>query len=649
MGSAKVYLENNTDSSADLVLYHMSANYGTSGISGTAVPPGGKIGPLHVSWNAATPGDFWYASIAVSGGAQPGIYVSHVPDDLLLPYWKECMLIGEFGLKDDGSSPIFTVDWNNFSINLKSGSCGAGMLATGPYSPVQHIFVLMLENHSFDNIFAFSGIDGIAHATTADSNWYDNTEYFVSDAATPTGMPTDPGHEFADVINQLCGYETSYTPPTYPPITLSGFAASYATSVSEKTGTPTGAEIGDIMACFNTAQQLPNIYKLATSYVICDDWFSSLPGPTWPNRFYLHGASSAYWNGSGYESLDDSPSSGQVVKWESVDGFTYQAGSIFDSLNKANIPWRIYHDDTLNMAGSIPQVSAIKGISLADVLDVKGIGALAGDLQSGYPYRYTFIEPNYGSIADNTYKGGSSQHPEDDVSGGENLIATVFNAITSSPLWPNSMLIITYDEHGGFYDSVAPIGTVPPDASDQPGPNGFVFNQLGVRVPAVIASPLVTPGVCHTVFDHSSVLATVERLFGLQPLTARDKAANDFIHLLAQGEASPGPAPRLETGRTAVRAAPARAEELAARAATPIPRSGNVQGFLAAARKADIELADGAAVLTSTQAIQTVGEAEAYLEDVMARVWKRRAAHEAAVRARATQPGAKTREDGDRG
>ena len=648
MGSANIYLQNNTDSDADLTLYHQSVNYGTQGISVAGVAPGSKIGPLKVSWDTATPADFWYASVVVSGGQQPGKYVSYVSYDPLLPYWKECMLIGEWGFEDDGSSPTFTVDWNTFSINLKSGACSADMLRIGNYSQIQNIFVLMLENHSFDNIFAFSGISGITHATTTDCNSYNGTSYCVSDTATPTGMPTDPGHEFADILEQLCGPGAQYVPPNYPTINLSGFAATYATSADEKTGLPTSGEIGDIMACFNTPSQLSNINYLASHYVVCDHWFSSLPGPTWPNRFYVHGASSAYWNSTAqyYQSLDDSPTPTQMGIWESVDGFTYQSGSIYDALKNAGIPWRIYYDDTLALSGSIPQVASLKNISLLDVTDVKSISDMQGDLQSGYPYAYTFIEPNYGDITNNTYEGGSSQHPMDDISGGETIIANVFNWISQSPLWPNSLLIITYDEHGGFYDSVIPGSTVVPNASDQPGSNGFIFNQLGVRVPAVIVSPQITAGVDPTIYDHSSVLATVEKLFGLQSLTARDAAANNLTHLLAPSGARAERPVALNIGRSAAPKASVSAEALAALAQEPIPESGNLLGSLAVAQKTDIELSSGtpverAAVVAKVQAIKTRGDAEAYIGQVMAQVKARAVAHDAAVKAALSRPSPK--------
>lgn len=524
------------------------------------------------------------------------------------------------------------------------------MVRTGDYSTMQHVFVLMLENHSYDNMFAALG-----GTPAANSNIYNEQTYIVSDTSTPTGMPTDPGHEFADVLEQLCGEGATYTAPNYPKPQMSGFAANYATSTSEKTGTPTADDIGDIMKCLAPAQ-VPVIAQLANHYALCTNWFSSLPGPTWPNRFYVHGASSAYQDGDGYTGLDDSPSSTQIAKWETVDGFTYRKGSIFDALNAKGIPWRIYHDDTLNVAGAIPQVTALKGISLAQPLAVKSINAFASDIASGYPYRYTFIEPNYGDITGNTYKGGSSQHPEDDVSGGENLIAKVVNAIASSPLWPCSMLVITYDEHGGFYNSVAPGGAVQPDTQDGLGANGFVFNQLGVRVPAVIVSPMVKPGVDPTLYDHSSVPATLERLLELGSLTARDAAANDFLHLFG-ADAEVRPAPTLAAGRTPTPVSPSAVAERAALMTTPIQEQGNLPGFLHCARKTDKELSAAAPVTTIppqeliaplpapsvSSPMPSYGEVDSYFRNVMARVQQRRAGHEAALRARLATPGAKSR------
>ena len=204
-------------------------------------------------------------------------------------------------------------------------------------------------------------------------------------------------------------------------------------------------------------------------------------------------------------------------------------------MSRAGLTWRIYNDDTDaysddpqdgSVFGAIPQVSALKGITL---LDANSLTHFAADLQSPYTCQYTFIEPNYGDIT-SSYRGGSSQHPMDDVHGGEGLIKAVYEAIRNSPVWDTSLLIITYDEHGGFYNSVAPPAATPPDDGSPSTYNqwGFTFAQLGVRVPAVVVSPWIAAHtVDHTVYDHASVPATIERLFGLPPLTARDAAAND--------------------------------------------------------------------------------------------------------------------------
>jgi phospholipase C len=266
------------------------------------------------------------------------------------------------------------------------------------------------------------------------------------------------------------------------------------------------------------------LYRLATTFVLCDGWHASLPGPTWPNRYFVHGASSA--------GLDHSPTSAEMAAWESVDGFGYPNGSIFDALGKGH--YRLYQDDAGDLSGRIPQVASLKGISFFDVDDLSHLEA---DLAAGYTARYTFIEPSYGDVAHETYENGSSQHPMDSLAAGDRLAARVYNAIRNSPLWQSSMLVILYDEHGGFYDSVRPAGAIAPNdgAASTLNANGFLFDVYGVRVPAIVVSPWVAQGqIDHTVYDHSSIPATIERLFGLAPLTARDGAARNLLPLLTE-------------------------------------------------------------------------------------------------------------------
>lgn len=385
---------------------------------------------------------------------------------------------------------------------------------------IQHVFVLMLENRSFDHLFALSGIADVTAATSTNSNAFNNLNYPFQGGA-PEQMPTDPGHEFQDVVEQLCGEGSTYLKGNpYPKMNNSGFAANYATTHTE--GTPPAlADVDKVMRGINTSVQTPAIYQLANQFVLCDAWHSSLPGPTWPNRYFLHGASSA--------GLDHSPTQADLLQWESVSGFTYPQGSIFDALGSGN--YCLYQDESGTLSGRVPQVSSLKGISF---FDVHNLSDFDQDLHNNYNYRYTFIEPSYGDVVHNTYQGGSSQHPMDGFSGGDQLVANVYNSLRNSPLWESSLLVIIYDEHGGFYDSVPPPSAPPPNdgANSTLNTNGFDFSVFGVRVPAVVVSPWVAPGIDHTLYDHSSVLATLERLFTINPLTDRDKNANDLLSLI---------------------------------------------------------------------------------------------------------------------
>jgi phospholipase C len=388
-------------------------------------------------------------------------------------------------------------------------------------SPIQHVFVLMLENRSFDHLFALSGIPGIVAATAEDSNTYERVRYSFGGGA-PARMPTDPGHEFADVVEQLCGAGVQYRAgEPYPAIDNSGFVANYARTGTEG-ARPGAADVGKVMQGVDIRTQAPALFELASEFVLCDGWHASMPGPTWPNRFFLHGASSA--------GLEHSPTKQEMAEWETTNGFPYPNGSIFDALGKGN--YRLYQDQSGPPLGHVPQVASLKGIEFFDVDDLAHFEA---DLAAGYTARYTFIEPCYGDIVHDTYEGGSSQHPMDGLAGGDRLAARVYNAIRNSPLWTSSLFVILYDEHGGFYDSVKPGAAVPPNdgAPATLNASGFGFDIYGVRVPAIVVSPWVARGhVDQTVYDHSSIPATLARLFGLAPLTDRDRHANDLLSLV---------------------------------------------------------------------------------------------------------------------
>ncbi len=402
---------------------------------------------------------------------------------------------------------------------------------------IAHVFVLMLENRSFDHMLGFSGLTGTDAVTGAPTSANDLTGGFSNpdpndpmnpaEARVPaafaiTAAMKDPGHEFDSVVTQLAGADAEFPAPNggYPPVTNLGFVEDY-TAVGS-------ASPRSIMNCY-APRQLPVLNQLAREFAVCDAWFSSLPGPTFPNRFFVHAASSG--------GLDDNPS-GLEIGWNTLfDGFRFNNGTIFDLLDEACIDWEVVQGDefpaTLSLAGMT--FNAVVRDRFTHFNDF--VARLAS---GGSAPPYVFIEPDYGNILPGTsedYTCGNSQHPLDDVTSGERLIKETYEAIRNSPLWDSSVLIITWDEHGGFVDHVPPGPAVPPGDGVAEAENvhhGFEFDQLGPRVPAVVISPLIPRNIVdHTPYDHASIPATLERNLGLASLTARDAAANDILHLLS--------------------------------------------------------------------------------------------------------------------
>jgi phospholipase C len=399
---------------------------------------------------------------------------------------------------------------------------------------IEHVFVLMLENRSFDHMLGLAGIRGIDAATgeqrAVDGLVGNEFNRLPSGAEIAVGkgadwiMGADPGHEFTHVLEQLCGVGTAYTPGSaYPPINNSGFAASFAAQ-------DPGRNPATVMQCFRP-EQVPVLVALATSFGVCDRWFSSLPGPTWPNRLFLHAASSS--------GLDSSPVGIEHLS-AVLAGYKFRNGTIYDRLNSAGLKWHIVEGDEL------PQSLTVAGLidsALQDHFwDMQEFSAALST--PGFTDHYIFIEPNYGHVLydGSNFKCGNSQHPLDDVTRGEKLIKDVYEMIRRSPYWEQSALIITYDEHGGFFDHVPPPAAAPP--GDNPSPDyghfGFDFSRLGVRVPAVVVSPYTPAGlVDHQVHDHSSVPATLEALFSLEPLTDRDRGAAPLTAMFPLAAARP--------------------------------------------------------------------------------------------------------------
>jgi len=488
---------------------------------------------------------------------------------------------------------------------------------------IDHIFVLMLENRSFDHLLGYSGITG-ADAVTGSGTALDGLlpdgatnsdtqgNVFATNLRAPDAMPEDPPHEFDFVRLQLLGSNAPGVNYANTPITNSGFVRSYETVAKRN-------PLGDILGCF-APDELPVMHALAKEFCVCDRWFSSLPGPTIPNRLFLHAAT------SGGDPASPSTFSLGLALADGHDSYKFVNGNVFQRMTAKGIPWVIYHGDDFAMAYALDGVHFGAGKAF-DPRNPAELARFRQDLESPDLPNYIFIEPNWGNMLLGTYKGGNSMHPMDSVTSGEGLIKAVYEAIRASTCWPRSALIITFDEHGGFYDHVIPPSGVPAPG-DVPSQPGFDFTQLGVRVPALIISPWIPRNlVDHTIYDHTSVLATLRNRFPeLGSFTERDRNANDCAHLfslpqprtdapmkLPESEFSDVPPPSPDPIATASAAA------LQDFAGASDPVTATQVGFLHAAVNRHLQAVpegERPQILQRVQGIQTNADLKSYLRDV---------------------------------
>jgi phospholipase C len=267
-------------------------------------------------------------------------------------------------------------------------------------------------------------------------------------------------------------------------------------------------------------ERLPVITALATEFALFNGWFSSIPGPTLCNRAFAH-----YGTSFGHVDMN-------IFYPNTI----YK--SIYQRLKAANKSAKIYYFDTKSSTMEIVNL-------LQHQPEFFGIyDQFVADCKAGTLPDYSFIEPNY---SDHDGDAGailaSDQHPDHDVREGERFIASVYNAIKGNPaLWESTALLITYDEHGGIYDHVPPPACEPdgfvaqPDTTNTGKP--FLFDRLGVRVPAILVSPWVPRGTvvpAARVFEHASIPATVTKWFigAYDERSPREKDAQTFEDLLS--------------------------------------------------------------------------------------------------------------------
>ncbi|HEX5422405.1 MAG TPA: alkaline phosphatase family protein [Candidatus Acidoferrales bacterium] len=389
---------------------------------------------------------------------------------------------------------------------------------------LKRIVVLMMENRSFDHMLGgLRATDARVEGLTGDESNLDakGNPVQVQKVAKFQGQLNkhDPDHHFPGVDLQIFDGNNA----TGREATMKGFVKSYYTQTNDLKSSHA------VMYYFDP-KNLPVLTALATEYVLFNGWFSSIPGPTICNRAFAHYGTSFGQVGMGMLYITKSIKDKILTVYERM-------------LNAGRKAKLYYYDqpsstmEVLNLLQRQPQLFGT-------------FEQFIGDCKSGSLPEYSFVEPCYRDHYGDD--GGaiiaSDQHPDHDVRAGEEFIAKVYNAIRTNPdLWSSTALLIVYDEHGGLYDHVVPPLCTPDGyvatAADTMTGEPFAFNRLGVRVPAILVSPWVTPGtvvagsedkINGRIFEHASIPATVTNhfLLGDAKRTIREQKAQTFLDLL---------------------------------------------------------------------------------------------------------------------
>jgi phospholipase C len=333
------------------------------------------------------------------------------------------------------------------------------------FAGLDTIVVVMMENRSFDHYFAARKL-----VEGHDLLGLDGSETNLDGAGNPIGVfplelftvDDDPPHGWSSSRRQWNRGAND------------GFVTEYIAY---------GASDPSIVMGYHLREHLPILWSMADEYVLCDRWFCSVMGPTWPNRFYLHLGTSGGETGN-----------------NNVSGIP----SIFDRLDDAGIT-NAYYNSNLPVPLTYGKMEGIEPI--------ENFFAAA---QSGTLPQVVMLDPAFTFL--NTI--GNDDHPPADIRMGQAFLASVYQALAQSPQWERCLLVVTYDEHGGFYDHVSPPTTFDPLPE---------FQQLGFRVPGLVLGPHVRRGCVDSLqLDQVSILATITRRFGLEPLNERVAMSPDL-------------------------------------------------------------------------------------------------------------------------
>jgi phospholipase C len=364
----------------------------------------------------------------------------------------------------------------------------------GSAIPIDHILVVMMENRSFDHYFQKLPEYGQKAAEVAPATFSnpDKNNMPVPIFHTSDFCVLDTNHEWNGTHEQLNGGK------------MDGFV-----KTSDLTGSPPPGGTAEMLSGkramgYFDDKDLPFYYWLANEFALGDRYFSSLPGPTFPNRYFMYSATAFGIIGN------ELPPPNQLL--------------IFDYLELRQLNWKIYKDKNCQ-SGIGPYAS--KAGTYNSEGHLLAFEDFLADAKAGKLPQVAFIDPKLGTCTGEI--DGNDEHPPSLPQTGQNFVATVIDALTKSPNWGRSALFLTYDEHGGFYDHVVPPPACKPDAIEPKlGAGDFKagFDQYGPRVPFVVVSPFAKKHyVSHEVYDHTSILRFIEARFVIPAMTARDANA----------------------------------------------------------------------------------------------------------------------------
>ncbi|MBI1748567.1 MAG: alkaline phosphatase family protein [Acidobacteria bacterium] len=351
--------------------------------------------------------------------------------------------------------------------------------------PIEHIIVIMQENRSFDSYFGrlnVDGYEGVIDGVTEDMSNPDEDGSLVHPFHQTSYCTKDTDHSWNGAhVEWNEGLNDQFVIRNHTPGTRDGVRA-----------------MG-----YYQREDLNYYYALANRFAVADRYFSSLLGPTYPNRFYLLTGTSF-----GHIQNDFPPSTREFAQ-----------PTIFDQLNTYGISWKYYFSDA-------PVLGLFLPMFLRNLHKVAHISQFQKDLNRRRLPQVVFLESSF-LVGD--------EHPPSDIQLGQYGVARRINALMRSSYWRRSALFLAYDENGGFFDHVPPPpACLPDDLAPRLTPDSYPadFDRYGFRVPFVLVSPYAKSHyVSHSVYDHTSILKFIETKFNLPALTQRDANANDMLDM----------------------------------------------------------------------------------------------------------------------